>query len=73
MRDSGEVDGGKVWGDLCREKLVNIAYNGDQGLMVLNGEMERYPPGSLMIGYGHDSAISLDWEILDIFFRKLIN
>ena len=29
MRDSGEVDDGKVWGDLCREKRVNIAYNND--------------------------------------------
>ena len=27
MRDNGEVDDGKVWGDLCREKKVNIAYN----------------------------------------------
>merc|ERR1711978_28477 len=29
MRDSGEVDDGKVWGDLCREKRVNIAYNNE--------------------------------------------
>ena len=29
MRDNGEVDDGKVWGDLCREKRVNIAYNND--------------------------------------------
>ena len=27
MRDSGAVDDGKVWGDLCREKRVDIAYN----------------------------------------------
>ena len=73
MRDNGEVDDGKVWGDLCREKRVNIACNTDTGLSFVggDGEMERYPPVNPVIG--HDSVISYDWETLDSFFRKLIN
>ena len=42
MRDNGEVDDGKVWGDLCREKRVHIAYNNDEYSFLLDddtGEM----------------------------------
>ena len=42
LRDNGEVDDGKVWGDLCREKTVNIAYNNDEDSFLLDddtGEM----------------------------------
>ena len=67
MRDSGEVDDGKVWGDLCREKRVNIAYNNDPGYFEVDdetGEMVKYP--------GHwpstDTYIPYDWEILETFF-----
>merc|ERR1712155_410231 len=34
MRDNGEVDDGKVWGNLCREKRVNIAYNNEPAFEV---------------------------------------
>ena len=67
MRDSGEVDDGKVWGDLCREKRVNIAYNNDPGYFELDDEtkeMVKYPGID-----GLDGAISHDWQILDSFFN----
>ena len=69
MRDSGEVDDDKVWGDLCREKVVIIAYNND-GIEVKNGKMDRVPPVKPVVKF--HSAISHNWETLDIFFRKLI-
>merc|ERR1712155_145169 len=44
MRDNWEVDDGKVWGDLCREKRVNIAYVHDPPYFAVDksGEMVRY-------------------------------
>ena len=42
MRDNGKVGDGKVWGDLCRERRVNIAYNNDEDSFLLDdntGEM----------------------------------
>ena len=52
MRDSGEVDDGKVWGDLCREKRVNIAYVHDPPYFAVDksGEMVRYPVDLLRAG-----------------------
>ena len=68
MRDSGEVDDGKVWGDLCREKRVNIAYNNDPGFFEVHetGEMVQYPnnQGTLY------SYIPWDWEIIQTFFKN---
>ena len=66
MRDSGEVDDGKVWGDLCREKRVNIAYNNYRWIFGVNdetGEMVRYPVTPAFEAYIYD------WEILDSFFN----
>ena len=57
-----------MWGDLCREKRVNIAYNNDPGAFEVDdetGEMVRYPgryPVTL-------SYIPWDWDILATFFR----
>ena len=68
MRDNGEVDDGKVWGDLCREKRVNIAYNNDPGYFEVDdgtGEMVKYPVRPVN---GEMSIIPYDWEILDSFF-----
>merc|ERR1711978_14519 len=68
MRDSGEVDDGKVWGDLCREKRVNIAYNNYKRYFELDdetGEMVKYPGLD-----GLDGVISHDWQILDSFFSN---
>ena len=68
MRDNGEVDDGKVWGDLCREKRVNIAYNNYPGLFEVNedtGEMVRYPVKPVPGVYEY---IPYDWEILETFF-----
>ena len=38
MRDNGEVDDGKVWRNLCREKRVNIAYNNYLPYFTVDGE-----------------------------------
>ena len=70
MRDSGEVDDGKVWGDLCRERRVNIAYNNDPPYFAIDnktGELVRYPINPIS---GVFSAIPYDWEILDSFFMN---
>ena len=79
MRVNGEVDDGKVWGDLCREKRVNIAYrNMDpffwydpvatqyyyHGRWVWSQGMWRYH-GALTENY---SFKSYQWEILQSFF-----
>ena len=71
MRDNGEVDDGKVWGDLCREKTVNIAYINTKmgrGYEVNNetGDMVRYKVNPMT---GYHSYISYHWEILDSFFK----
>ena len=70
MRDNGEVDDGKVWGDLCREKRVNIAYNNENQTWpyfhVHKGQLLKWPPIKAMSGH---SLITKDWEILDSFFR----
>ena len=75
MRDNGEVDDGKVWGDLCIEKRVNIAYNNDPSNPNVpfavddeTGEMVKYP-----VQHGMRvmrPTISLDWEVLDSFFNN---
>ena len=68
MRDSGEVDEGKVWGDLCREKRVNIAYNNDPGYFEVNdktGDMVRYPVFPIT---GLSDYIPWEWETLESFF-----
>ena len=44
MRDNGEVDDSKVWGNLCREKRVNIAVNNDNDnfyVIICTGEIAR--------------------------------
>ena len=71
MRDSGEVDDGKVWGDLCRQKTVRIAYNNEWSFEIdyATDEMVKFPldPTELYPRTGY-SLISKDWEILDSFF-----
>ena len=61
MRDSGEVDDGKVWEDLCRQKWVNIAYT--IPLFDETGEMVKEPVDPIN-GVTH---IPWDWEILESF------
>ena len=73
MRDSGEVDDGKVWGDLCRKKRVNIAYNNEPGLFKVNdetGEMKKWPISDSVKYIGLYSYNSYDWETLDSFFKN---
>ena len=68
MRDTGEVDDGKAWGDLCREKTVNIAYNNYLPYFTVDGEtgeMVRFPVNPVT---GLYSFIPWDWEILETFF-----
>ena len=72
MRDNGQVDDGKVWGDLCREKRVNIAYNNYRWIFGVNeetGEMVRWRwgPGEFD---SEKAYIPRDFEILDSFFRN---
>ena len=82
MRDSGEVDDGKVWGDLCREKRVNILYNDDPPWFVVDdetgdmgnykdhktGKMVRIPRFADMgVEYSH---IPHNWDILETFFKN---
>ena len=70
MRDNGEVDDGKVWGDLCREKRVNIAYNNDPTAFEVDdetGEMVMYPVKPVS---GFTSSISWQWEIFYTFFKN---
>ena len=70
MRDNGEVDDGKMWGNLCREKKVNIAYNNDPGYFEVDdrtGEMVKYPVRPVN---GEMSIIPYDWEILHSFFSN---
>ena len=66
MRDSGEVDDGKVWGNLCREKRVNIAYNNDWGFKIIDetGEMMKRKNQKRVL------YETYDWEILHFFFRN---
>ena len=64
MRDSGEVDDGKVWGDLCRGKWVNIAYT--IPLFDETGEMVKEPVDPIN-GVTH---IPWDWEILESFIHN---
>ena len=72
MRDNGEVDDGKVWGDLCREKVVNIAFKtevkGRLSFEVDNetGEMVRYPPNPT----SKYEIIPYYWEMLETFFKN---
>ena len=69
MRDNGEVDDGKVWGDLCREKRVNIAYNDYPPVFEVDGDtgaMVRYPVDPLRISTGY----VYDYEILETFFHN---
>ena len=75
LRDSGEVDDGKVWGDLCREKRVNIAYyeSGflDKDFVVWQGELLRYPPVAVVDPSTPDfDKISQPWEIYHSFFSN---
>ena len=66
MRDNGEVDDGKVWGNLCREKRVNIAYNNDWGFKIIDetGEMMKRKNQKRVL------YETYDWEILHFFFRN---
>ena len=69
MRDSGEVDDGKVWGGLCREKKMTIAYNNDWFSFEFNedtGEMVKYDHRLWRID--EDQNIPHYWEILERFF-----
>ena len=67
MRDNGEVDDGKVWGDLCREKRVNIAYNNDWGFKIIDetGEMMKRKNQKRVL------YETYDWEILHFFFGTM--
>ena len=70
MRDSGEGDDGKVWGDLCREKRVNIAYKNDPTVFEVDDEtggMVMYPVKPVS---GFTSSISWQWEIFYTFFKN---
>ena len=77
MRDNGEVDEGKVWGDLCREKRVKIGYWNSHGSFVVDeetGEMGNYlvyntgrvVRESRILDFTH---ISCHWDILETFFK----
>ena len=72
MRDSGQVDDGKVWGDLCREKRVNIAYNNEPNAFEVHetGEMKKWPISDSVKYIGLYSYNSYDWEILETFFQN---
>ena len=66
----GMEDDGKVWGDLCREKRVNIVYNNEPWIFEVDWrtkEMVRYPVDPVT---GFSSTISWTWEILDSFIRN---
>ena len=81
MRDSGEVDDGKVWGDLCREKRVNIAYYNSDGIFVVDDETKEFGnykdrsgrmvriPRFIDLGEEY-SHIPHHWNILEIFFKN---
>ena len=79
MRDSGEVDDGKVWGDLCREKRVNIAYNDDPDWFAVDkktgrmgndwDEKGRLVRKSVDLQRIDELFIPWNWEILDSFFK----
>ena len=69
MRDNGEVNDGKVWGDFCREKVVNIAYQAHPGWFEVDnvtGEMVRYPPNPV----SGNEYIPYYWEMLETFFKN---
>ena len=70
MRDSGEVDDGKVWGDLCMEKRVDISYCNEKadGFEVddATGKMVMKP---YFMRKGVRDHISWDVETLDSFFK----
>ena len=70
MRDNGEVDDGKVWGDLCREKRVDITYSNERadGFEVddATGKMVMKP---YFMRKGIRDHISWDVETLDSFFK----
>ena len=71
MKDNGQVDDGKVWGDLCREKEMTIAYNNDWFIFEFNedtGEMEKYLTRLYMIE--EEQNIAHYWEILESFFTE---
>ena len=71
MRDSGEVDDGKVWGDLCREKRVNIAYVSKyKGVFEVNTATGELDGPKADIRSGMHSYIPYDWEILVSFFSR---
>ena len=72
MRDNGEVDDGKVWGDLCSEKRVNIAYNNEPELFEVDdetGDMVRYPGHQFTAILTVFPYIPWDWDILATFFH----
>ena len=80
MRDNGEVDDGKVWGDLCREKRIYIAYNlaysglleVDDGKLVLQSRQKVFKWGDGVVEnrrFGQDK-IALPWEIFHSFFTN---
>ena len=56
-----------MWGDLCREKRVNIAYTNYPRYFEMDAETQE------MVKYqgldGLDGVISHDWQILDSFFN----
>ena len=70
MRDNGEVDDGKVWGDLCREKKVNIAYNNlpymrfsvDENM----GKMMRF---SEETGRARHESILYEFRLFKLFYK----
>ena len=70
MRDSGEVDDGKVWGDPCRRKRVDISYCNEKadGFEVddATGKMVMKP---YFMRKGVRDHISWDVETLDSFFK----
>ena len=68
MRDSGKVDDGKVWGDLCREKRVNIAHPNKPNNFYVdeNGKMIKYP----ILTRAKSTHTAWDYEILESFFKN---
>ena len=71
MRDNGEVDDGKEWDDLCREKMVNIAYVSKyKGVFEVDTATGELDGPKADIRSGMHSYIPYDWEILVSFFSR---
>ena len=64
-------DDGKVWGDLCREKRVNIAYNNCPRVFEVDDETGEMVRWKMIHGLDTGKAyIPRDFEILGTFFHN---